>query len=161
MNTLKSLLRLQALVIAGGVLFSWGALMGQFGRFYDMYGTFFRFRECVIPNPMATPCFYGAMAFLASFVWATFLVINFRAGSQKWLSRLLLFGVVFALSVLSYEFLQYYHLLGGPIISCTPGVPPWQTPCFVGFLFFVGAFTVSLFVIKRQKVEETSGELNK
>src|SRR3989338_755876 len=143
----KKLHYLQSIILAGGVFFSWFALSNQFAIFWHEYGTFFRFSDCVIPNPLITPCFYGSLAFLGAFVWSLLLIGKHNEASQKWLRNFLLFGVFFALFVLGYETLQYYKMLSlsVPQVSCAPGVPPFQTPCFIGLLFFVAGVFASFF----------------
>ena len=143
----------QSLVLFGGSLFSWTVLMGNFSQFYSIYGTIFRFRDCyLLDNPMLTPCFYGAVAFVVALIWSLVLTFSAQssAASQKWLSRLLLFGVVFAISVLSYETAQYYKLFSGPGISCTPGAVPWKTPCFFGAIFFIVSFGISRAILNNK-----------
>jgi hypothetical protein len=63
----------------------------------------------------------------------------------------LLFGVVFATSVLTYETLVYYKICA-PIaqaISCAPGVFPLATPCFFGDLFFLASFVVGFYTARK------------
>lgn len=147
---MQSLLYFQALILGGGVFFSWTKLIGQFTYFYDMYGTIFKIRDCIIPNPMVTACFYGSIALLVAFIWSVTLIQSYSHKSQKYLSYLLYFGVVFALSVIAYEFLEYYHIisLGGNAVSCSPGTFPLKTPCFYGMLFFLGASIAARTILK-------------
>ena len=42
----------------------------------------FEWSDCVVTNPLLTPCFYGALAFLAAFVWALVLLRSARAAGQ-------------------------------------------------------------------------------
>lgn len=153
---LKRYLYLQTFILLGAVLFSWAALMGQFRNFYAAYGTFWRFADCAIPNPLATPCFYGTLAFIASLVWSIFVIGNPTLKLQNRLRNFLLFGVVFALSVLGYEFAEYYHLIGGPVVSCSPGTFPLLTPCFGGLLFFAVAFGVAAVATKILRLNKSS-----
>lgn len=152
---LKKLLALQTLVLAGGVVFSWSRVVVQLQTFYARYGTFFRINDCTIPNPFVTACFYGAVAFVVALVWSGIILQSetFNLKSERYLRNFLLFGVCFALSVLSYEFLLYYKIIksSGPIISCSPGVFPLQTPCFVGLIFFLISFFVARHIIRSQK----------
>ena len=152
MGLLKKLLLVQALLIAGGTVFAWSKLIPQFQVFYAEYGTLFKFEGCVIPNPIATPCFWGSVAFVVALLWSLSLLINeFSARSQWWLRNLLAFGVIFAATVVTFEFLQYYKVIGGPVISCSPGVFPLKTPCFTGLIFFLLSFVTSIFVVKQSR----------
>lgn len=128
--------------ILGGVLFAWTTLYGQFERFLSVYGDLLRFRDCVIVNPIATPCFWGALAFLAAFAWSAALLARPSERQYRYLTHFLLFGVFFALAVLGYEAVEYYGFidLGSASVSCAPGAMPLQTPCFTGFLFFLAAY---------------------
>lgn len=140
----KKLLLLQTLILAGGVVFAWSRVVLQFQAFYARYGTIFKFKDCTYPNPFATACYYGALALLFSFIWSMSLYLRKEPKEVcfKRLRNFLLFGVFFAASVLTYEFLLYYKVIKvtGAIISCSPGVYPLRTPCFIGMLFFLAAF---------------------
>ncbi len=151
----KKFLYLQAALIGGGVVFSWTALAGQFSEFYNIYGTIFRFRDCAVPNPLATPCFYGALAFAVAFIWSVLLVRKPNLTSARWLRNFLLFGVVFALSVLAYEAVEYYRLFASdvPSISCSPGTPPYATPCFYGALIFIASYAAAYTIVRRGESE--------
>lgn len=153
---LKKFLALQTLILAGGVVFSWSRVVIQLQTFYARYGTFFKFNDCAIPNPLVTACFYGAVAFVVALVWSGLILQSevFVLKNERYLRNFLLFGVCFAATVLTYEFLAFYKIIktSGKIISCTPGVFPLYTPCFVGFLFFVGAFLVAGYIVKSQKI---------
>lgn len=142
-----------SLTLLGGSLFAWTTLYGQFQQFFGLYGTLFRFADCIMPNPLITPCFYGAVAFLVALGWSVYLIARPDARSSIWLSRLLLFGVFFALAVLGYEAAEYYKWIdfGGVSVSCAPGVHPLATPCFTGFLFFAAGYALSFAIVILQK----------
>ncbi len=144
------------LTLLGGALFAWTTLFAQFEKFLNLYGTLFRFADCVMPNPLITPCFYGSVAFVVACVWSAWLIKKPSSTGDLWISRFLGFGVVFALAVLGYEAIEYYHLIdfGGVSVSCAPGVHPLQTPCFTGLLFFLAAYLLSFALLR---VERTNG----
>lgn len=149
----KNLLLAQSVILAGGTVFAWSKLLAQFNNFQGIYGTIFRFRDCIIPNPLTTACFYGSMAFIFAVVWSFFIWNNPSHLRERYLRNFLLFCVVFAGSVVSYEFADYYKLFGTNAlpISCSPGVFPLLTPCFTGFLFFLVSFIISVFATRRLK----------
>lgn len=147
----KKLLILQSLILLGGTVFAWSKLIPQLRDFLALYGTFFRFSDCVIPNPFLTACFYGSAAFLVALFWSLAVYQHPSYASERRLRNFLLFGVVFAASVVSYEAALYYKLLaaGSVPVTCTPGVSPVETPCFTGMLFFIAAYTFSVSVTRR------------
>ncbi len=151
MPTKNNLLLWQSLLLAGGTVFAWSKLIPQFGNFYAAYGTFWRFRDCTIPNPLATACFYGSLAFLFALFWSLAVFRSPSPIGERYLRNFLLFCVFFAGSVVSYEFADYYKLFGSNAIpvSCSPGVFPLLTPCFFGLLFFLGAYITAIFATRR------------
>lgn len=151
MKTTEKLLLGQAVLLAGGTVVAWFNLINQFANFHSLYGTFFRFRDCAVPNPLATACFYGSLAFIAALVWAMAMFMKPNPTGERRLRNFLIFCVIFAGSVVSYEFAGYYNLLGGNAIpvTCSPGVFPLLTPCFFGLCFFLGAYLVSRIAVRR------------
>jgi hypothetical protein len=149
----KKLLGIQSLLLFGGTIFAWSKLIPQFSNFHALYGTLFRFNDCVVPNPFLTACLYGSMAFLVALYWSVRVYQNHEYISERRLRNFLLFCVAFAGSVVAYEAVVYYHLFGPSTTAfiCTPGVHPLQTPCFYGMLFFIAAFITSIFSTRRLK----------
>ena len=147
---MKTLLGFQTLILGGGVFYTWTALMGLFREFYALYGTIFRVQDCAVTNPMLTACFYGSLGLLAAFIWSIILFYNYSRKSQQYLLYLLYFGVIFALLVVGYEFLEYYHIIPAKnAVTCKPGIFPLKTPCFYGMLFFLGAAISGRAILKR------------
>lgn len=144
--TAKHLLGLQSIILFCGTIFAWSKLIPQFIAFYATYGTFLRFSDCVVPNPFMTACLYGSLAFVVALYWSVRLYLAPSATSERWLRNFLVFCVAFAGSVVLSEAAEYYKLFTGSVsVTCTPGVPPLETPCFVGMLFFIGALICSTF----------------
>lgn len=135
------------LVLAGGTLFSWYNTALLFKAFYVYYPSVLTIGYTLVPNPLLTPCFYGAVAFAGALVWALVLALKPHEASSLWLKRFIVFGVCFASAVLVYEALEYYHLISlSRSVSCSPGVHPFKTPCFGGLLFFIGAYLTARYV---------------
>jgi hypothetical protein len=135
------------LVLAGGTLFSWYNTALLFKAFYVYYPSVLTIGYTLVPNPLLTPCFYGAVAFAGALVWALVLALKPHEASSLWLKRFLVFGVCFASAVLVYEALEYYHLISlSRSVSCSPGVHPFKTPCFGGLLFFIGSYLTARYV---------------
>lgn len=144
-----------SLILGGGVVFAWSTLIGQFERFFDLYGTLFKVSNCIVPNPLVTPCLYGATALIGALVWSLWLLYRPTPVGSRWLRNFLVFGVVFAVSVVTVEALQFYQVIGGPSVSCSPGASPTQTPCFTGMLFFAAACLVSWAIAQIEKFPRT------
>jgi|SRR3989344_3731983 len=151
----RHLFIIQTAILLGGTIFAWSQTLPQFGNFYTAYGTFFRFEDCVIPNPLATACFYGSIAFVVALLWSFRIMQNPDFARERRLKNFLILCVLFAGSVFLYEVIDYYNIFsesaGAFPISCTPGVFPLKTPCFYGLLFFAGSLVASVFVIRGLK----------
>jgi len=146
---------LQTIALLGGTIFEWSQVIPQFRNFYATYGTLFRLEGCVIPNPLATACFYGSIAFLIALIWSFSIMRAPNYTRERYLKNFLIFCVIFACSVVMYETVDYYKLFGSEVgvlpVSCTPGVAPFQTPCFYGMLFFIASLVASIFGVRKLK----------
>ncbi len=142
------------LILGAGVVSSWSALIVQFRAFYATFGTFLHVSEGTVTNPFLTPCLYGSLAFLGAFFWASALHLRSSARSEVWLSRLLLFGMIFAAVVMGYECADYFHIFsfGVPLV-CAPNANPLTTPCFRGLIFFILAYLASFWMRSRRVVD--------
>ncbi len=150
------LFRLQTLILLIGTIFAWVTVYTDFARFYNFYGTLTRIRNCVIPNPLTTPCFYGAFVFIAGFIWSLLILRGKpeeRIAQEKKLRLLLVAGTVFAWGNFAYETLRFYLTKNGPKVSCS-GIPTDNillTSCFYGSVIFLATLAVSLIAIRRGK----------
>ena len=77
---MKKIYTAQSLLLLIGTLFAWFTVYTDFSRFYNLYGDITRIRGCVIPNPVTTPCFYGAFAFLGGLIWSLYIL---KTSKQK------------------------------------------------------------------------------
>jgi len=147
------MLFVQTLILFCGTLFAWSKLIPQIQNFQSIYGTVFKFRDCVVPNPFITACFFGSVAFVVVLVWSSRVLQNPTYNSERILRNFLLFCVIFAGSVLLYEIVDFYKLLPSKSIpiSCSPGVEPWKTPCFFGLLFFLFGYMTAVVTTYRLK----------
>ena len=153
--TLRLLLRLQVGVLAIGTAFAWFTLVGDYRRFFSAGGRVFEWSGCPVANPLLTPCFYGALAFLGAFIWALALLRSppeAAAGRQRGLNWLLAAGSVFAWGNFAYELFLYTERRPASAFSCPPPgeapVHPLMAPCFYGAVIFLGALAVSLAILK-------------
>lgn len=147
------LLKAQVAVLAVGTAFSWTTLFFDYRRFFASGGHVLETSGCAVANPIVTPCFYGALAFFAAFLWAVAILRSppeAVSSRQKGLQWLLTAGTVFAWGNFAYE--VYRFLQPQPVasaFSCPPmaeAANPLMTPCFYGALIFLTALVVSLFI---------------
>lgn len=143
---IRRLLWLQTLVLAGGSAFAWTTVLGDVSHFAAAGGHLWRFRGCSVPNPLATPCFYGAVVFVVALVWA----ISQLQGQgdrrvQRQLVGMLVAGTVFAWGNFGWELWRYERAAGGAFHSCSGAlaVHPIKTPCFTGAVLYLSALIVA------------------
>ncbi len=153
---MNRLYKLQSLVLLTGTLFAWSTVYSDFSRFYKLYGTLIRVQNCTIPNPILTPCFYGAFAFLFGFIWSLIILRKTqkeKLPQQRKLNILLLAGTIFAWTNFAYEAVKFYLVKTGSKLSCS-GVPTQNillTPCFYGSVLFALSLIISLAIMKKPK----------
>ena len=147
---------IQVGVLLAGTVFSWMTALVDFMRFYENEGTLLKIKDCVYPNPVTTPCFYGAIAFAGALVVAIILLkkegeIQFHV--EKRLAMFLTAGTIFAWSNFGLLLYHFYTALPGQGVGCS-GVPtstPFSTPCFYGSVLFLTSLIVSLIILNREK----------
>lgn len=132
---------LRTFVLGLGVISSWSALAVQFQTFLGEYGTLLHGSTSLAANPLLTPCLYGSLAFLVALFWSAMLIVHPSGRSEVWLQRLLIFGIVFAAVVTTYDCAEYLGIfrVGVPIV-CSPGQNPLYGACFRGLIFFALAY---------------------
>jgi len=147
---------IQSFVLLVGTIFAWFTVYTDFSRFYNLYGSITKISGCIIPNPVTTPCFYGAFAFLGAFIWSLY-VLKFSKEKkiihQKRLNILLIASTIFAWSNLALEIYHFYLQQTGSKISCS-GVATdsiFTTACFIGSMLFLGALIISLAINRKNK----------
>ncbi len=159
----RTLLKLQVGVLMIGTVFSWTTLVLDYRRFFASGGSAYELSGCIVANPITTPCFYGALAFLLALLWALLifrsepaaLIKKQRVKSQRGLQFLLAAGTIFAWGNFAYE---AYRFLQSKSISSEFGCPagdlvvnPLMTPCFYGALIFLTALVVSLLITRKNR----------
>lgn len=142
--------RLQSLVLAGGTIFAWTTVVGDYTRFFEAGGRIFQFSGCPVANPLSTPCFYGAIAFAIGFAWALRLP-SFdplrQAVSQRRLIWFLAAGTTFAWGNVGREALRIARHRPPSAFGCTgpaAATTPFGTPCFLGACLFLAGLLVAL-----------------
>lgn len=135
--------KLLTIILLGGSIFAWTTVYHDFVRFFNLYGDLFRIYDCEIPNPVTTPCFYGAIAFVISLILV--LLKKFQT-----LFYLLIFGTLFAVGNFSYEVHKFYST-SGVKTSCSGVVTDnvFTTPCFFGAVIYTLALVTILFARKK------------
>ena len=146
----------QILVLAAGVAFAWYTVSNDFWRFYDIEGTVFRVKDCAFPNPVTTPCFWGAVGFVVALGWAVIIYRKpaIQKKQQKFLMWFLVAGTIFGWSNFSLVLYKFLNNHGQPTIGCSGQLTtnPFTTPCFIGSVLFAIALLAAIvtrFVTKK------------
>lgn len=158
---MKRWLRVQLTVLFGGTLFAFFTVTEDIIRFVQTEGTIFKWRDCVYPNPAATPCFYGAFAFLIATIWTWKLLkrdgVVARLGEKK-LLWLLIASTIFAWSNYGNFLFHFLNRGSRPGVSCSGVVVtnPFTTACFVGSAIFLAGLVVAILALlaTRQKQKD-------
>ena len=151
----KLLLKVQVAVLALGVVFSWLTLLFDYQHFFAAGGHVLEVSGCAVSNPIVTPCFYGALAFLAAFFWSVSILRaapDLMTQRQRGLNWLLTAGTVFAWGNFAYEVYRFIQPQpSASAFSCRREaalVHPLMTPCFYGALIYLAALVVSMFILR-------------
>lgn len=149
---MKKLLQFQALVLLGGTIFAWYTVYQDFSKFYAIEGSLLKVTDCVVSNPVTTPCFYGAFAFLFALIWSIYILRltedKLKAIHHKKLTWLLVASTIFAWSNFGYVLYKFLANSGQPTIGCSGQLMtnPFTTPCFIGSVIFLIALLVNLWL---------------
>lgn len=140
---------LASIVLFCGTVFAWYTTYTDFTRFFIYGGSWLRFSGTIYPHPATTPCFYGAFAFLAAFVWSLLILrdseVVRRKTQQKYLVWFLVAGNLFAWTNAISQIARFYAAAPGEGVSCS-GVPitnPFATSCFYGSSLFLLSLIVA------------------
>ena len=148
-------LKVQVALLAAGTAFSWFTLVADYRRFFAAGGRVFELSGCIVQNPLATPCFYGAVAFLIAFIWS--IAVQRSSGEvllrrERGLVWLLAAGTVFAWGNFAYEVIRYLSAQkAASAFSCPPGeagANPLLAPCFYGALVFLAALVTAIAILR-------------
>jgi len=153
--------KMQAFALLVGTVFAWTTAIVDFSRFYQVEGTLFKINDCLYPNPITTPCFYGAIAFAVALIWALALLKKegeARRKSEKYLMIFLSSGTIFAWKSFARLAYNFYTALPGEGVGCS-GAPvsnPFATPCFYGSVLFLLALVVSITIFVKDRASEST-----
>lgn len=149
------LLKVQVALLALGTAFSWLTLFIDYRRFFAAGGRVLEVSGCAVANPIMTPCFYGALAFLAAFLWAIAVLRSVPEAvtqRQRGLNWLLTAGTVFAWGNFAYEVYRFSQPQpAASAFSCpkdVAAVHPLMTACFYGAMIYLAALVVSMFILR-------------
>jgi hypothetical protein len=154
---MKKLYSVQSIVLAAGTIFAWYTVYTDFLRFSEIEGTIFKINDCLVPNPVLTPCFYGAIAFLISFIWSITILkkkSEKRGEAQKKLQILLIAATIFAWSNFFYEVYRWFSRVEGEqFVGCSGALAanPMYTACFYGSVIYLIALIISLVLVRKEK----------
>lgn len=166
-NTKTILGRVLTVVLACGTIFAFYTIYKDFSIFYGFEGTLFKVTDCVVPNPVTTPCFYGAFGFLIAFIWSIKLM-KFEPAKQfkhrKWMVWFLIAGNIFAWSNYLYSIRGFFKEHDGPIIGCSGQIVtnPFGTACFIGASIFLVSLILGITVYcAHKKLQESTTKPSK
>ncbi|OHA83442.1 MAG: hypothetical protein A2408_02105 [Candidatus Yonathbacteria bacterium RIFOXYC1_FULL_52_10] len=150
--------RAQLVALLGGTAFAWYSVAVDALRFYRTEGTLFKVSDCVYPNPITTPCFWGAVLFVIVLVFA----LRARKSAdplkrQRNILMMLLGGTLFAWANFSVSSWSFFLAPKGEGTSCS-GVPadsPFVTACFYGALFFTASLVAGYVFFRALKRNTT------
>jgi hypothetical protein len=151
--TMKKYYIAQLAVLLAGNAVAWNAVYDDFARFFGAGGKLLQVAGCSVPNPITTPCFYGAFGFLGALVWAWIIFKKTdtiaRVRQQKYLSWFLVGCTLFGGFNFTKLYLSYLH---GSTIGCSGAAmtTPFATPCFYGASVFFLSLLVSWIVLWKE-----------
>ena len=144
---------LLSVFLAAGTLFAWWNVFIKFQLFFDAGYSITQFRNCSVPNPLGTACFYGAICFALAFVLSVMIVKDTaKEQLKKILHWILIAGTLFAWSNFAWQFKKFADNDFQPTTGCTATIVnnPFETACFIGAVLFLSSLLISL-LIKRRK----------
>lgn len=152
----KKLLKTQLFVAIFGTIFAYTSVFFDFLRFYNIENTIFKVKDCVIPNPVLTPCFWGAFAFLLSIFISFKLIKNYQTKTQKGFIIYLLGCNAFAWSNFALEINKFLQAGGKQYIGCSGQTVsnPFLTPCFGGSFIFLLLIIVAIITLNTSRKEQ-------
>ena len=153
-NIMRSKKFITLIVLTGaGVIIAWQHIITQFSNFLSYEGTVFKVQNCVIPNPVTTPCFYGGFGFIVALIIA---ILFFKKNPTKkalmWFTIYLLAGSIFAWTFAGRDLINFFGgSTGAGTVGCSGLIinNPFTTACFMGASLFLLSFIVSLIILLR------------
>lgn len=148
-------------VIIAGAAFAWYTVFVDFAKFFDIEGTIFVLKNTALPNPVKTPCFYGAIGFLVALYWSYLVLVQKDVVVQKkqhiYLTLFLIGGTIFGWTNFFIGYTKFIANNGKPVIGCSGQIMtnPFTTPCFYGSVLYLVSLVVALGIVFLQKSKKT------
>lgn len=140
MKHISSFYVAQIVALAAGTTFAWYSVYTELSYFYSIYGTIFRFVDCVPPNPLLQACFYGAFVFLIALIWAVRIYQGKVANVLKHqlrLTYLLIAGTLFGWGNVAFMFYADANSIANTFTcSLEANANPFTSSCFIGSVLF-------------------------
>jgi len=139
---MKKFFVIQSIILFVGVLFAWSTVASDFIRFSNNAGV----------NPLTTPCFYGAIGFLAAYFYSLFVLFAVpekQKRHQKYLVIFLVAGTIFGWGNFTLEFCKFYFFKNPTSCSGLAVSTPFATPCFYGSVLYLAGLLSSI-IVKRK-----------
>ncbi len=153
LKNLRRFEHLQMAALLSGSVLAWLTTIKEFVRFYQIEGTIFKIKDCAIPNPITTPCFWGATAFLVALIWAVYIYKQKKGrGHQRKLMLFLAASTVFGWANVAYDYYKYFGAKMEPIQTCSGLVKsPLYTACFWGSVLYLLALLLTIKIVRQKK----------
>jgi hypothetical protein len=156
---MKRTITAQTITLLSGTIFAFYTVVVDFMRFYSSEGTLLKISGCAIPNPVTTPCFYGAFGFLLALYLSYKILLTIDTGTmlkkQLKLFYFLIAGTLFAWGNFLITVYTYFQSKATNVeyIGCSglKQVNPLNTPCFVGASIFLIALFIAWGVLSKLK----------
>lgn len=137
-----------------GAVIAWSTEIVALTRFYGSEGTLLRFSNIGVTNPMITPCFWGAIAFLIGIASAGSLYSRIERnplGGYRNLCWFLVACVLFGWSNVGYEMWKLNQSETGSIVGCMaqPMTSIFQSSCLYGSVMFLASLVAVCFVVRK------------
>jgi hypothetical protein len=148
MITLVNLKKLRFVTLLFGILVSWTATIKAFINFYNIEGTIFKIKDCLIPNPVVTPCFWGSLAFFLAAIWAYKLKNKESLRKENYFLYFMAGSFVFAWSNFVIELIGVTPKPGSIIAPCPATTSsPFTGACFFGSILFTFSLILTYWAI--------------
>ena len=150
----KTLQWFQFVVLVAGNIVAWSTVVLSYRAFFQAGYGILNFRGCTVANPLATPCFYGAVAFLIALAWAGMRISEPTAKSFRHLSWLLVASAIFGWVNVIFEIYKI-NANAGKIVACGARTVTsiYQSSCLYGTIAFTLALILSFLIYKKLKSE--------
>lgn len=143
--------KLRIIFLLLGSFVAWYETITKFQEFYNYEGTLLKIKDCIVANPITTPCFWGASAFVLALILA---IVYYRKQSkdfEKYFLWFMIFCVLFAWGNFAIELVGIQPKPGAIITVCQANpVSPFLSACFAGSILFTLSLATTYKVISSE-----------